>query len=112
MNGSVDQNTILAVIAGMAVVNFAIRFTPIAILSRFDLPAPVLRWLSFVPVSVMGALVASEVMRPGGQWVPPLENPGVFAAILTAVVYYRWRSFLGATVCGMVTFVILRGLMG
>lgn len=96
----------------MAVANFAIRFTPIAILSRFDLPAPVLRWLSFIPVSVMGALVASEVMYPGGQWVPPLSNPGFFAAVLTAVVYHRWRSFLGATVCGMVAFVALRALMG
>lgn len=96
----------------MAVANFAIRFAPIAVLSRFNLPAPFLRWLSFIPVSVMGALVASEVMRPGGVWVPPLHNPGLFAAVLTALVYHRWRSFLGATVCGMIAFVILRGLMG
>lgn len=101
----------MAVIAGMAATNFAIRFAPITLLSRFDLPAPLLRWLSFIPVSVMGALVASEVMYPGGRWIPPQSNPGFFAAILTAVVYHRWRSFLGATVCGMVSFVILRAFM-
>ncbi len=107
-----SQATILAVIAGMAVANFAIRFTPIAVLSRVQLPAPVLRWLSFVPVSVMGALVASEVLRPGGQWQPPLHNPGLYAAVLTALVFRFTRSFLGATVSGMVAYVALRTLMG
>ena len=103
---------IVAVIAGMAVINFAIRFTPIAILSRMELPRPFLRWLSYIPVSVMGALVASEVLRPGGQWQPPLTNPGLYAAVLTALVFRFTRSFLGATVAGIASFVVLRGLLG
>ena len=103
---------IVAVIAGMAVINFAIRFTPIAILSRMELPRPFLRWLSYIPVSVMGALVASEVLRPGGQWQPPLTNPGLYAAVLTALVFRFTRSFLGATVAGMLSFVALRSLLG
>lgn len=112
MNAEVSQSTILTVIAGMAIVNFAIRFTPIAVLSRVRLPEPVLRWLSFVPVSVMGALVASEVLRPGGSWQPPLTNPGVWAALLTAIVFRFTRSFLGATLTGMAAFVALRALIG
>lgn len=112
MNASVDHETILAVIAGMAVANFAIRFTPIAVLSRIRLPEPVLRWLSFVPVSVMGALVATEVLRPGGVWQPPVSNPGLYAAVFTALVFHFSRSFLGATVSGMIAFVALRALIG
>jgi branched-subunit amino acid transport protein len=104
--------SIMALIAGMALINFAERFTPIAILSRLELPAPVLRWLSYIPISVMGALVASEVLRPGGEWQPPLVNPGLYAAALTALVFRFTRSFLGATVAGMVSFVILRALIG
>lgn len=105
-------STIWAVIIGMAVVNFAIRFAPIAVLSRFELPTPVLRWLSFVPISVMGALVATEVLRPGGQWQPPLGNAGVYAALLTAAVFRFTRSFLGATIAGMASYVVLSALMG
>lgn len=112
MRTDVAQSTIVLVIVGMALANFAIRFTPIALLSRFDLPRPVLRWLSFVPISVMGALVASEVLRPMGQWQPPLSNPGFYAAVITAAVFYRTRSFLGATVGGMVAYVALRALLG
>lgn len=107
-----SQATIVAVIAGMALVNFVIRFTPIAALSRRALPRPVLRWLSFVPISVMGALVATEVLRPGGQWQQPLTNPGLYAALLTGLVFRFTRSFLGATVAGMVAYVALRSVLG
>lgn len=111
MTTEVSQSVIIAVIAGMAVVNFSIRFLPIAVLSRFDLPKPVLRWLSYVPVSVMGALVASQVLRPNDTWVAPLGNPGFFAAILTAVVFRFTRSFLGATAAGVIAFVALRAFL-
>jgi len=107
-----DPATIVAVIAGMATVNFAIRFIPIAALSRLDLPKALLRWLSFVPISVMGALVATEVLRPRGSWQPPLTNPGVYAAMLTALIFRYTRSFLGSTVSGMAAYVVLRSLIG
>lgn len=110
MNGDA-ASTILAVIAGMALVNFALRSAPIALLSQRDLPAPVLRWLSFVPIAVMGALVASEVLRPGGTWIALAHNPGVPAAILTALAFRVTRSFLGATLVGVLVFVALRTVM-
>jgi branched-subunit amino acid transport protein len=103
--------TIWAVIVGMALLNFAVRFPPIAVVSRLDLPAPMMRWLSFVPIAVMGALVASEVLRPQGAWANPLTSPSLYAALLTAVVFRSTRSFLGATVSGMVTFVVLQRML-
>lgn len=111
MNGSVSHSAILALIVGMAALNFAIRFVPIAVLSRFELPDPVLRWLSFVPISVMGALVTSEVLLPAGEWHPPATNPGFYAAGITALAFRFTRSFLGATVVGVASFVALRALL-
>ena len=112
MTRELTQATILAVIAGMALVNITLRFVPIAVISRMELPRAVTRWLSFVPTSVMGALVALEVLRPGGAWQAPLTNPGLYAGVLTALVFRRTRSFLGATVAGIVAFVALRALLG
>ena len=103
---------IWAVIIGMAAANFAIRFIPIAVVSRLNLPRPVMRWLSFVPVAVMGALVSTEVLRPGGEFPSPITNPYLLAAIPTGLVYWKTRSFLGATVAGMVLFVLIRNLLG
>lgn len=103
---------IWSVIIGMALANYATRFPPIAIVSRIELPAPIMRWLSFIPVSVMGSLVALEVCRPGGQWTNPAVSPYVWAAILTGLVYHASRSFLGATLCGVAAFVGIRAVLG
>jgi branched-subunit amino acid transport protein len=104
----VEQSTIWIVIVGMAVLNYAVRFIPLAVVSRIELPKPIARWLSFVPISVMGALVASEVLRPNGTWSNPLTGPSLYAAIITALVFRFTRSFLGATVAGMASFVLLQ----
>lgn len=103
---------IWVVIAGMAVANFAVRFPPVALLSRMPLPGWLKRWLSFVPVSVMATLVASEVARPEGRWLAPGANPYLWAALATGLVYWRFRSFLGATLAGVVFFLAFRSVLG
>ena len=108
MKTEVSEATIWIVIVGMAVLNYAVRFIPLAVVSRIDLPKPVARWLTFVPIAVMGALVASEVLKPGGTWANPLTGPSLYAAIITALVFRFTRSFLGATVAGMASFVLLQ----
>lgn len=109
---NVSQSLIWGVIVGMGVINLTLRFVPMAIVQRLELPPIVTRWLSFVPISVMGALVAKEVLLPGDRFQQPLTSPGVWAAVLTMLVFRFTRSFLGATVAGMLSFVILRGLIG
>ena len=99
-------------VIGMAVSNIVIRAVPIALLSRLELPAPVQRWLGYVPVSVMAAIVATQILRPGGQWMLVPDNPYLLAAVPTAVVYRFTGSFLGATAAGMVSFLALRYLLG
>lgn len=103
---------IWAVIIGMAVVNFAIRFPSIAILSRTELPAWAKRWLSYIPVSAMATLVVGGVIRPDGQWLGSLENPYLWASGVTGLVYWRFRSFLGATIVGVVCFLAFTALLG
>jgi branched-subunit amino acid transport protein len=103
---------IWAVIAGMALTNFVLRLVPIAVLSRLRIPRPVERWLSYVPVSVMAAFVATEVLRPGGAFVAPWSNAYLLAALPTAFIYYRTKSLFGATVAGVLAFLAFRYLLG
>ncbi|MDF1542650.1 MAG: AzlD domain-containing protein [Anaerosomatales bacterium] len=107
-----SSSYIWAVVAFMAVANYAVRFPPIAIVSRLRLPEQVVRWLSYVPAAVMGSLVAGEVLRPAGEYLLTLRNPYLLAAVPTAFIYHRTRSFLGATVAGMLIFVGIRALLG
>lgn len=107
-----SNTAIWTLIIGMGIVNFAERFVPLSLVSRFELPTPVRRWLSFVPISVMGSLFATQVLMPAGRYVNPLTSPWLYAALATMLVYRFTRSFLGATVAGMVAFVALRTVLG
>ena len=107
-----SATTVWAVIIGMAIANFAIRFTPLALLSRVELPEWLRRWLSYIPVSAMATLVAAEVLRPDGEWLSPLGNPYLWATVLTGLFYWRTRSFLGSTVAGFVFVLVFRALLG
>jgi len=99
-------------IAGMAVSNFVLRATPIAVMSRLELPDGVRRWLGYIPVSVMAAIVATQVLRPGGHFAFTLANPYLLAALPTALVYRFTRSFLGATAAGILSFLAFGYLLG
>jgi branched-subunit amino acid transport protein len=107
-----SDTAIWAFIIGMAVANYAVRLLPIAILSDLRFPEPIRRWLSHIPVAVMASLVAGEVLRPGGTWMVTPDNPYLWASLATGLIYYRFRSFLGATVAGVVCFLALRTLLG
>jgi branched-subunit amino acid transport protein len=96
----------------MGASNFAIRFIPVSVVSRLRLPPVIQRWLSFVPVAVLATIVTSEVLRPNGSLLPPHTNPYLWAAVPTALVYYRWRSFIGATLVGIVAFLVFRAVLG
>jgi branched-subunit amino acid transport protein len=99
-------------IVAMAAVTYGLRALPITVLSRLRIPRPVERWLSFVPVSVMAALVAGEVFRPDGRWLPLGQNPYLLAALPTGLVYYWTKSLLGSTVAGILAFLAFRALLG
>lgn len=107
---SLTHSTIWAVIIGMGLTNFILRYVPMAALSRIKLPAPIMRWLSYVPISVMGALFAKEVLLPSTKYDPMFANPGIYGAIISMVTFKLTKSFMGATLAGIVSFVGLRAL--
>lgn len=99
-------------VIGMAVTNIVMRWTPMAVLSRLELPETVRRWLAYIPVTVMSAIVAVQVLHPNGRFALTFANPYLLAAIPTAGVYKFTRSFLGATIAGVLSFLAFRYLLG
>lgn len=110
MSSSVSQDTILIVILGMGAINFALRFIPMAALSRITLPHPIMRWLSYIPISVMGALFAKEVLLPSQNYSPMIANPGIYGALISMATFKLTKSFLGSTLAGVGSFLLLRAL--
>ena len=99
-------------VLGMAATNIVVRWTPLAVMSRLELPDVVRRWLGHIPVSVMAAIVAVQVLRPDGVFRFDLANPYLLAAVPTAVVYRFSKSFLGAVLAGILSFLAFRYLLG
>ncbi|MEC1290477.1 AzlD domain-containing protein [Bacillus mojavensis] len=53
---------ILAVIIGCALVTMIPRVIPFLVVRNISLPEPVLKWLSYVPVCILTALVVKDCM--------------------------------------------------
>lgn len=102
---------VLLIILGAAAVTFVPRVLPLMLLSRLTLPEWGVRWLNYVPVSVMAALVGQELFLHEGKWAPLSTNIELFAAIPTIVVAIKTRSLLGTVVAGILSVMILRFLL-
>lgn len=75
---------------GMAAVTFAIRFSFIAIGGRLAMSKRIKKTLRFVPVTVLPAIIAIEILNVNSNMEFNLHNPKVIAAIVSTLVSLRF----------------------
>ncbi|MEK3787379.1 AzlD domain-containing protein [Paenibacillus sp. FSL K6-1230] len=100
----------LVIILGSALVTVIPRVLPLMLLSRVQLPEWAMRWLHYVPVSVMAAMIGQELWIKNGEL--ELFNLKVLAAVPTLLVAIYTRSLLGTVITGILTLMILRYWLG
>ncbi|WP_312112901.1 AzlD domain-containing protein [Brevibacillus reuszeri] len=98
---------VFLIIIGSALVTFLPRVLPLMVLSRMELPEWGIRWLNYVPISVMAALVGQELFVKEGQ-LSLGNNVELLAAIPTVLIAMKTKSLLGTVVAGMVSIMALR----
>ncbi|ASA21398.1 AzlD domain-containing protein [Paenibacillus donghaensis] len=101
---------ILLIIAGAALVTVIPRVLPLMLLSRIELPEWANRWLNYVPIAVMSALIAQELLIHDGQltgWSLS-GNLELLAALPTFWIAVKTRSLLGTVIAGMISIMLLR----
>jgi len=96
----------LLIFAGMALATYFTRYTMIAALGQ-GVPPLLRRWLRYVPVAVLAALVVPPVVAPQGCLEVGLRTWAVLAG---AIVSWRTRSVLLTILGGMATFWLLKML--
>lgn len=101
---------ILLIILGTAIVTFLPRVIPLMVLSRFELPEWSIRWLNFVPISIMAALLGQELFLEDGQWIPIFHNLNLLAAIPVFIVAIHTKSLLMTVLAGVASLMILQCL--
>jgi len=100
--------SILLIIIGASIVTFIPRVLPLIVLSRIQLPDWGMRWLNYIPIAVMAALVGQELFVHNGELSPLKNNFNLFASLPTFVTAVYTRSLLGTVVVGVISIMVLR----
>ncbi|MEN1990662.1 MULTISPECIES: AzlD domain-containing protein [Paenibacillus] len=100
------------IIMGAALLTFLPRVLPLMLFSRIPIPGWLLRWLEYVPVAVMAALIGQELFMSGNQLIPITQNAALWAALPTFAVAIWTRSLLGTVLVGIVAMMVLRYWLG
>jgi branched-subunit amino acid transport protein len=96
-----DESLVFLTILGMGAVTYVPRVLPMLLLSGRNLAPWIARWLSFVPATVLAALLAPGLICPEGGLDISLNNLYLLAAIPTFFVAWRFKSFFGTVATGM-----------
>jgi branched-subunit amino acid transport protein len=89
----------LGLVLACALVTAVPRVLPLVALSRMQLPGWLLDWLRYVPVAVLSALLAIELLSAGRAGLPAIA--AAFAVAFTT------RSLFGTAVAGVAVFWVL-----
>jgi branched-subunit amino acid transport protein len=92
---------ILILVLACAAVTAVPRVVPLVLLSRVALPEWLLAWLAYVPVAVLAALLAIEVLVVDGRPALSAANPALLAIVPALAVAGFTRSLIATVVAGI-----------
>lgn len=107
-----DQEIIFLTFVGMLAVTYIPRMVPLVALASRSLPEPVVRWLSFVPVSVLSAMLFPSLLLKDRQFDFSPDNFFLWAAIPAFLLAWRTKSFFGTVALGMALVAVGRYFFG
>lgn len=99
---------ILTIIITSALVTAIPRVLPMILLSRMELPAWLQEWLSAVPVAILSALLAIELVSGYREGTVAEGSYRLVAIAIVATLAIRSRSLILAVTSGMASLAVLR----
>ena len=100
----------MLLVMGMAVVTYVPRSAPLAILAARPLNPALMRWLSFVPASVLAALLLPQLLVDGSGLSVSFDNVFLLAAFPALLVALLTNSSFATVLAGMAVAAGLRAL--
>ncbi|AKS65952.1 AzlD domain-containing protein [Staphylococcus coagulans] len=100
---------ILLAIIGSGIVTLLLRITPLLMISRVQLSDKVLKWLTFIPITLFTALVMDGLIQQHKGVMGYILNWNFALALIPTVVSAFWlRSLTITVIVGMVSVALLR----
>lgn len=98
---------VFLIIIGSGIVTLLLRVVPLIFLNNVKLKEEVIRWLNYIPVAVLSALLAQELLLSNGQ-ISILNNEKLLAALPTFLVAILTKSLLGTVVMGIASMLVIK----
>ena len=102
----------LVLVLGCAVVTWIPRILPFTIADKLVFPEPVNRFLSFLPLCILTALLVQSLLNfRTGQW-PTVKVSELVACLPAIVVGYYTKDLMKIVIVGIAGIALLRLLLG
>lgn len=107
-----DLHTLVLIIL-CGVVTLLIRVIPFVMISRVNLPAIVIKWLSFIPITLFTALIIDGVIQQHDHaFGYTLNLPYIIAIVPTVMLAIFTRSLTVTILVGIFVIACLRLIFG
>ncbi|WP_046216029.1 AzlD domain-containing protein [Paenibacillus wulumuqiensis] len=101
------QWTTLMVIIGCALVTMIPRVLPFIVVRNLNLPESVLKWLSYIPVCILTALVVESLLIQNEDSLQ-IDWQAVIVFIPTLVIAIKTRSLSITVIAGVIMMALVR----
>ena len=101
------MSDIWVIMLAVGMLTFVTRLSFIVLLERWQTPPLLKRALRFVPVSVLTAIIAPELVMPSGTLDFSLGNARLLAGLVAIVVAWKTRNIVWTIVAGMGVLLLL-----
>ena len=98
----------IMIVTGFA--TFLTRFSMFSGLIHRALPPALDRYLTYVPIAVLSAIIAASVFISTETQMPTVWNTRVLAAVLAMAVAFRTKSVIATLIAGMGALWVLENL--
>ncbi len=95
-----ETKRLLLIFAGMWAATYLPRYLPLAYFSRVRLSGRFLTWLSYLPVTILSALIFPSALMRDGALDAGLGNPSVWALLASFVAAVTSRSLIWTMLTG------------
>ncbi|GEL16126.1 AzlD domain-containing protein [Pediococcus cellicola] len=99
---------VLWAIIGCGLVTWLSRVIPFVLVKNFDLPAWLIRYLSFVPLVIMTALIMENIFTHQAHQLPAVNYENLLATLPTFLAAIISKSLIVIVVVGIICMALVR----
>lgn len=103
---------IFLTILGCALVTWIPRVFPFFLSKRVDFPAWFTRFLSYIPICVLTALLFQSILKTQATGFPTIKTIEAISCIPTFLVAIRTKDLMKTVIVGVLTIALLRIFLG